>query len=727
MRDREWIDISSIDIWLMNIWENSRQRRARYIPSTFLTTSLIVNDPGDEEIDTLRGLFDDLPERGTPCPQETLLTVLNNGDGHFYVVVFAPNLGSVYRLGRNYLADKTVMSSNDWESWSGMQIWRKMCLLMGWTPESATELRTTDWKQNGYDCGPIACQVAQDIIARGMRTEETGEWKRTSIICSHTLRIKMAQFVQHVVMEETEKYALVRKKCGSELERIYGSGLEGMDAIHCSLSAGLWMESTVLHSIEQSLRQAIASCQECHAIAEEERHLAAVQEHPIPLPSQDIRQAKVRYISETLKGGRKMRNYVAGEEDETDEIEGQGEVDLIMANIEDGQSFDDLTHNDIDGESRPSEEKRDNPVDWKEARLGRFPRPRKVTPLPPRSSLVGLRLPFKRNFDDYEGGPTLEELAPLPERGLQFQQSMMYFCRQIMMTPQPFSLFKDYGYRLLPCFAQAFYLGDPIQVKDHLCPVGLSDPPPSGMNYVDQGGCGRGGKQLTVKDSVVVGAERLLNKAERDPYIFLTGKTRHSKYIVVDLLRDRVEPDRLELSVDVDSLIWITQDLRFKKNMFVYNSPVIRKQAPIWKSNHVHIQVLYPQTEEDQDTPGERSEWVTNSHTLSGIPHLLLGTLDGPTLVEILVFFPRMIHRNHRHFRVTCIPGGIQNYFWDSVVLPALKHALPTTRSAYMPGDREHSAFKSGSGKPSNCAVDPADVPKLARKMRRIVRLTSVG
>jgi hypothetical protein len=538
----------------------------------------------------------------------------------------------------------------------------------------------------------------------------------------------MAEHVHQMVREESEKYGLLRERCEVELKRIYGDGLEGMNEAHLALTEELDSAETVakLHSVVRNLRLAIQNCNGCHATREKGRHLAAAQEHPIPLLKEDLQQAKERHRREVLKSGRTMRGYVAGGDEESDDPSDEDRT--ASANFRDGQDLNGAENDDgVDAVPRPSEAQKRTGVDWKEARLGRFPRPLKAVELPPRPNLRGLQLPFKPEFDDYEGGPTLEELASVPETHLQFRPSLMYVCRQIMLTPAPFSLFKDYGYRLLPCFAQAFYLGKPIQVKDHLCPVGLDAPPHSAMDYVCQGGTGRGGKRVVVNDSVCVGAKKLLKMADRkgDDSILLTGRTAENKYACVDLLRDEVVPDRLHFSVDIDSLIWITQVLKFQSSVSVYAAPVIRDRAPIWKSNHVQIEVLYPQTEEDQGAIGGRQEWVTFPHSLSTIPHLLIGVQQASSMVEILLFFPRMMHRDpHRHFPVSRIPKAIQDFFWDQVLLPALESVIPSTRAPYLPGDRMHSAFKRGSSKqPATFALDPKQLEKLVKKMKHIVSL----
>ena len=193
--------------------------------------------------------------------------------------------------------------------------------------------------------------------------------------------------------------------------------------------------------------------------------------------------------------------------------------------------------------------------------------------LPTRPHLRGLLLPFDRTFDDYEGGPVLEDLALTHhDTHLQLRPSYMYVCQQMMLDPAPYSLFKDYGFRLLPCFAQAFDLGKPILVQEHLCPVGLPEPPKSIMDYNAHRSTGRLGQVVEVEDLVVVGAEGLLEiaDAEEDDAILLTGKTIDGRYACVDLLQDSVKPKGLDFSCDVNSIIWIMQKSKFKGPVGVY-------------------------------------------------------------------------------------------------------------------------------------------------------------
>ncbi|MDX6295993.1 MAG: hypothetical protein QOH50_5252, partial [Kribbellaceae bacterium] len=679
LKHKVWIDITSIDLWLMSIWELLPVPEARYIPNAFIPPMATDEErvtTDDQEIDMFRAIFDDLPDRGTACPLETLVYVLNCGGNHFCVVVFAPSLGAIYLLGKDILSTKVYNNCQDWTSWNGVKIWTKVCQLMGWTGLPSMVLRKVDWKQNGYDCGPIACQVSQHILINGLKTDGNGQWKRPTILrCGHLLRLKMAEVVHEKVVEGHRKYGVLRTHCLAALQARFGIGeVDGMDMAHDELGNDLQESPIVgLHSVSVNLRPAIRQCKFCQKILEEERHRLAAKQHPIPLMTENVQQALARHRKEVLKGTEMMTDYVQGFLEETDKDENSDDDDeSSLSVIQEGQEFEQPEGVEEKGNIRK--------IDKLQARIGRFPRPVEAPVLPARRHLRGLLLPFDRTFDDYESGPVLEDISPIPVTNFQLAPSLMYICNQILLTPAPYSLFIDYGYRLFPCFAQSFDMGEPILVKEHMCPAGLADPPDSIQGYISQDRKGRYGQEVKVNDLLVVGAEQVLEMAKEHDAILLTGQT-DDQYICVDLLRDGIEPDELEFACDIDSLIWITRTARFKGTVSVYSAPVIRDRAPIWKNNHVEIELLYPQSEKDQKALGGRTEWFTKRHSLSTLPHLLLGVQQGSSVVEILIFFPRMMHKDpHRHFHVTRIPKGIQDFFWDHVLLPALDTITPSTR-----------------------------------------------
>lgn len=157
----------------------------------------------------------------------------------------------------------------------------------------------------------------------------------------------------------------------------------------------------------------------------------------------------------------------------------------------------------------------------------------------------------------------------------------------------------------IPNFAQSFDLGKPILFKEHLCPVGLAKPPHSLTVYHGER-FSRDGERVDMNDVDHVGVGELLEVAdgEQDDSVILTGKTREGKYILLDLQRDAVRPDKLLYSCDIDSVIWITQRPKFIGPFGVYGCPVIRDKAPIWKNNHVRVELLFPPSDEDREAGG---------------------------------------------------------------------------------------------------------------------------
>jgi hypothetical protein len=358
-------------------------------------------------------------------------------------------------------------------------------------------------------------------------------------------------------------------------------------------------------------------------------------------------------------------------------------------------------------------------VEWSEATLGRFPRPKKGPELPRQTSLRGLNIPFHPLYDDYLNGPTMEALLTLPPELMGYDPSLVYIAKRILVSP--WCDFGDVGYRLVPSSYQNFDLGRPVMFKEHLCPVGLADPP-SPIFHSENA------------DSVIMGAEELLVLAdEKGENVLLTGKTSdlgYDQYIVLDLQRDKVEPSEIAYSCDIDSIIWITQSPKFYGPVGVHASPMIRNKAPIWKSNHVRVELLFPQSEEDREASGPRTEWWTKPWSLSNIPHLNFGTVSPSTpSADILLFFPRMCHREpHRHFWVNQIPSHIQNILWDRVIIPALLSMLGPTEAVYIPVDRGHWHLKRRLAKKSNFVVQypiPGDrMNEFKDQMKRLVSKT---
>ncbi|KAI6028031.1 hypothetical protein PISMIDRAFT_23207 [Pisolithus microcarpus 441] len=59
--------------------------------------------------------------------------------------------------------------------------------------------------------------------------------------------------------------------------------------------------------------------------------------------------------------------------------------------------------------------------------------------------------------------------------------------------------------------------------------------------------------------------------------------------------------EQLEVTVDIDSLVWVTHDLWFHAPLAIYLSPILEEKALMQKNNYVYVNTLIPYTEGDQE------------------------------------------------------------------------------------------------------------------------------
>ena len=189
-------------------------------------------------------------------------------------------------------------------------------------------------------------------------------------------------------------------------------------------------------------------------------------------------------------------------------------------------------------------------------------------------------------------------------------------------------------------------------------------------------------------------------------------------------------PDDLKVTVDIDSLVWVTRSLRFKTPLAVYLGPVIEEKAPMHKNNHVYIDILIPQSELDSNAIGSRTEWLTMSFPLCGVPHTTFGTLNNASgSMYIYICFPRMIHRDEMtHRRANRMPKEVLDLFWGNILLPAIRQHSDVDVAPYVDLTLDEVRFKARKGckKRPGC---PKAVPfsmvtlkRIEETMKRIIQ-----
>jgi hypothetical protein len=242
---------------------------------------------------------------------------------------------------------------------------------------------------------------------------------------------------------------------------------------------------------------------------------------------------------------------------------------------------------------------------------------------------------------------------------------------------------------------------------------------------------------VDVPDVSVYGAAEMLAlgaiNSEESFDAFVRGRSGQN-HIRIDLERDHIplDPTDIEVSVDIDSLIWVTPQLHFRKAVSIFLGPVFDKTAPIKKHNHIYVEVLVPQSEEDASTLGGRTEWWSLPFPLSSIPHTSFGTIGGGAGgLNIYIFFPRMIHRDELSgHRVTNMPKHVLEYFWIHVLLPAIAENVDDAEAPYaaltLP-EVQYKARKNGTrqrkpGRPKAIPFAPRVLQGIMKTMRQIIK-----
>ncbi|KAG6369293.1 hypothetical protein JVT61DRAFT_12632, partial [Boletus reticuloceps] len=240
-----------------------------------------------------------------------------------------------------------------------------------------------------------------------------------------------------------------------------------------------------------------------------------------------------------------------------------------------------------------------------------------------------------------------------------------------------------------------------------------------------------------VLDGSVYGAAEMLAMGTVDSTesfdAFVRGREGQD-HIRVDLERDHIPlgPANIDVSVDIDSLVWVTPQLHFRKAMSIFLGPVLDREAPIKKHNHVYVEITVPQSEEDASGLGGRTEWWSLPFALSAIPHTTFGTIGGGSgSLNIYIFFPRMIHRDELSGRrATNIPKEVLDYFWTRVLLPAIANNVGDAEAPYaaltLPEVR-YKARKGGTrkrtpGRPKAVPFAPKTLEGIMETMRNIIK-----
>ena len=329
------------------------------------------------------------------------------------------------------------------------------------------------------------------------------------------------------------------------------------------------------------------------------------------------------------------------------------------------------------------------------------------------NSLVG----FNSDFDQYEGGPTLDAMRSLEgELAIGLGDApRIYHAYDTGFNPLgSWEMWDDRGWRVMEGFCQTFndQIPTPEQVKRHLIPtIG----PLEKSCFLEE----------TKKEITTLSFKQLHAATDKDWVACLTGILRgnqgnNSSYIRLDPELDSVVPEHLHHVCDIDSFILIHQNPPFVGSIGLHSIPLHRDRAPLTKHNHVFVEILVPRM--DQIPP--RQDYFEKRFKLFQIPHLELASF--PRGGQLIVHFPRMIHKApYSRFWSTNIDYNIKRMFYKRVFLPALKSSKPDWDLQYSAQTLESWEHQQGKGRnPKAIEVSGEEFRAICDCMRQLVCVT---
>ncbi|KAG1789583.1 uncharacterized protein HD556DRAFT_1492627, partial [Suillus plorans] len=623
------------------------------------------------------------------CPIIPVGFIVHHSD-HFFAVIFDYQRCTAYVLGRyisNSEMDVEIADPYNWEDWQGPGYWRRIASLHGWSIGDVTKISVIhrDWMQNGVDCGPIACSVLQQCLASGL--DEIGGLPTFHVQCGHKLRIHMLRVVAGRIKLSCSDYLML------------------LDSQRHHWSEDEFPDEDTINDIQNGHHQ--AECLKLLRTLTVVSATCSICQRPVlsqdgKRPSRDSEdEDETRLDGEDLNGSRNRNNIVPRATGTHLELE--IEIPHHCDNTDDSQR------------SVSASAPRRKVKNWNLGSNKRFPRP--IAPLPLVAYSSRRWLHDDHTFDDYEDGPTIEMLKA--QRDINPTTTFQAGAIQLSAS---WVDWVDHGYRITPSSFHIFYQCDPIATMDHIMPIGTTNSYDASNQIPDRVtgayslariGSSQDAQHTHVTDVEILSASELIESAQYDPPLheecrfghnsFVRGHTSH-RYgdgppIYVDLERDAIKfsEDEIETSLDIDSIIWTTKAFRCRGSVGIYVTPPFQTKPGIFKHNHAYIDITIPQSEEDANTPGGRTEWLSKRFPMSAIPHICIGRISSASsMLNLYIAFPRMIHQHPVNGRrITLMPKEVLDIFWDQVLLPSIGDSTDVSWAPYLKHTLEEARYKA--------------------------------
>lgn len=724
---RKWVDGMILDIWLTKFWADLQRDDFRYVPIANLRFQADSGSPNSLATTRVFRRRFRLPQTG-PCPLQTVAGCLVKNGNHYFTIIVNPLNKTMHILGRDHLSNSFLARPLTQASDDIQEAWSTIAALHGWNFDLDFNVYELNWKQNGYDCGPIVCQVLEHIWIHGFRVSGSGRWLKPHLPCCHFIRRRIVSDFHQLVWSSIREWQQMDANALEMTAEEFSVRIE-MVTEFCKENS-----PNSLSRIQEKMDQEALSCTSCP-------HPNALALPPLAptggLPLQKLIKPSVKWLPLPPRSS-------SSDDDESRESSPpqpkkktvQFPPPAATLPLSHLQNSDPLQLNPSDDESSESsmtQLKKKKKTVQKPCGLDRFPRPTSPPPLVHLRNSDSLFLSSEMPYDDYENGPTSEVLDPIPNTILTLGEiDLIYLAEKIISNP--WTTFLDYGYRLEQDFGHAFKRLEPVDAHRNLMPVGVKGPPSPPdeppFPFPELLDLSRRGGLYESHDSCTLGIEEMIQLAneQRNNLIFLTGKVSSDSYVTIDLEKDAMphESVQVEKAIDVDSIIWVTRHPRFSHSISIFTKPVIRHRAPIFKHNHLFVKLIVPQSEDDRLAQGARTEWQPRKIKLCNVPHVFFGKSgDGSASCNLYLAFPRMYHKHPYINRYeSLIPPHVQSILWEQVIIPAMDRATPDVSHPYVGLDLSHQAMKSTSQQTASYPFRPAQLSELLLCMENLVGLS---
>lgn len=279
---------------------------------------------------------------------------------------------------------------------------------------------------------------------------------------------------------------------------------------------------------------------------------------------------------------------------------------------------------------------------------------------------------FSEEDDHYKSAPIAVRRAQAADKTI-----WVFDVDGLQVLPGCWSFWKDQGYRIHSTFFRTLPLEGPSIPADS--GLALFSEPTTSAAVSPQ--------SLLDERTLAFSAREFIDEAgtrtgtDGSKRVFLLGKERErgtpenpSKFLALDLEKDAVDisPDEIEISVDIDSLIWVTSATHFKLNSFtLLLVPFGEPTTAFATNNFVYVNLVAPPANSyEVRNPATRS---LENVRLSRIPYVDFGHIgEGERRINFYIFFPRLIRKHEKNGRyVTMLPFPVKELWFDKVILPS--------------------------------------------------------